>query len=192
MAPTFFTSPLEFRNWLQQHHATESEVLVGFYKVGSKNPSLTWSESVDEALCFGWIDGVRTSIDADRYQIRFTPRKKGSIWSRVNIRKVALLIEQDRMQPAGMAAFEARQEAKSEVYAFEQETVAFTPEQETQFAAHESAWEYFNGLAPSYRKTAIHWVTSAKQETTRHKRLLQLITDSEDGINRWKDTKYKK
>ncbi|RYD51943.1 MAG: bacteriocin-protection protein [Sphingobacteriales bacterium] len=192
MAPIFFASPLEFRNWLNQHHATESELLVGFYKVGSKKPTLTWSESVDEALCFGWIDGVRTSIDADRYQIRFTPRKKGSIWSRVNIRKVALLTEQGRMQPAGTAAFEARQDAKSEVYAFEQETVTLTPEQEMQFAAHEAAWTYFNALAPSYRKTAIHWVTTAKQEATRHKRLLQIIADSENGINRWKDTKYKK
>jgi uncharacterized protein YdeI (YjbR/CyaY-like superfamily) len=191
MSPIFFTSPLEFRNWLSQHHTTESELVVGFYKIGSKKPTLTWSESVDEALCFGWIDGVRTSIDGDRYQIRFTPRKKGSIWSRVNIGKVALLTEQERMQPAGMAAFEARQEAKSEVYAFEQETVALSPEQEAQFAAHEAAWDYFNALAPSYRKSAIHWVTSAKQDATRHKRLLQLIADSEAGINRWKDTKYK-
>ncbi len=191
MAPIFFTSPLELRNWLRQHHATESEVLVGFYKVGSKKPSLTWSESVDEALCFGWIDGVRTSIDADRYQIRFTPRKKGSIWSRVNMGKVALLTAQGRMQPAGIAAFEARQEAKSEVYAFEQESVAFSPEQERQFAAHKVAWQYFNTLAPSYRKAAIHWVKSAKQEVTRSKRLDQLIADSEAGINRWKNTKYK-
>lgn len=192
MAPIFFASPTDFRNWLTQHHATETEVLVGFYKTGTGKMGLSWSESVDEALCFGWIDGVRKAVDAERYQIRFTPRKRGSIWSRVNIQKVALLTAQNRMQPAGIAAFEARQEAKSEVYAFEQETVALLPQIEAHFRKSKSAWRYFEALAPSYRKTAIHWVMSAKQEATRQKRLAELIADSAAGTNRWKDGKYKK
>ncbi len=192
MAPIFFASPADFRNWLSHNHTTETEVLVGFYKTGTGKMGLSWSESVDEALCFGWIDGVRKAVDAERYQIRFTPRKRGSIWSRVNIRKVALLTAQNRMQPAGIAAFEARQEAKSEVYAFEQETVALLPQIEAHFRKSESAWRYFEALAPSYRKTAIHWVMSAKQEATRQKRLAELIADSAAGTNRWKDSKYKK
>lgn len=167
-------------------------MLVGFYKVDSGRPSITWSQSVDEALCFGWIDGVRKSIDKDSYQIRFTQRKATSIWSAVNLTKVEELTRKGLMQPAGLASFEKKTEARSKVYSHEKDGVEFTPDFKKRFQANKKAWDYFQSLAPSYRKVSTHWVMSAKQETTQGKRLHQLIAESEQGTNRWKDNKYKK
>ena len=191
MIPIFFTSQDEFREWLEKNHGDESALFVGFYKVKSGKPTMTWSESVDQALCFGWIDGVKYSIDKDSYKIRFTPRKKTSIWSAVNIRKVENLIENGLMQSAGLESFKNRTESKSKIYAFENAEVMFSPELEKLFKANKAAWDYFQSLAPTYRKPSSNWVMSAKQEATRLKRLLELIADSESGTNKWKENKYK-
>jgi uncharacterized protein YdeI (YjbR/CyaY-like superfamily) len=190
--PTFFAKPSDFRKWLQRNHKSETELLVGFYKVGSGKPSMTWPQSVDEALCFGWIDGVRKSIDKDSYQIRFSQRKPTSIWSAVNIKKIEELTKQGLMQPAGLAIFEKRTEGKSKIYSYEKEEADLTPGFKKQFKANKKAWNYFQLLAPSYKKISVHWVLSAKQEATRLKRLNQLISDSAAGTNRWKDNKYRK
>jgi len=190
--PTFFAKPSDFRKWLQRNHKSETELLVGYYKVGSGKPSMTWSQSVDEALCFGWIDGVRKSIDQDSYQIRFTQRKSTSIWSAINIKKIEELTRQGLMQPAGLASFEKRSASKSKIYSYEKEEEVFTPNFIKQFKANKKAWDYFQALAPSYKKVSTHWVMSAKQETTRLKRLNQLIAESAAGTNQWKDNKYKK
>lgn len=192
MKPRFFSTQAAFRKWLQQHHNTATELVVGFHKVHTGRPSLSWSQSVDEALCFGWIDGVRTSIDEDCYQIRFTPRKPGSIWSAVNIKKIAELTDLGLMQPAGMVAFESRNEQKTKLYAHEHDEVQLSPGFEKQFKADKAAWHYFQSLAPGYRKSSANWVMGAKQEATRLKRLQQLITDSAAGTNAFKDHKYKK
>lgn len=192
MTPIFFAKPSDFRKWLKKNHKKETVLIVGFYKVDSGKPSMTWSQSVDEALCFGWIDGVRTSIDKESYQIRFTPRKPTSIWSTINIKKIEELTRQGLMQPAGLAIFEKRKEEKSKVYSFEKETMRFSKVFEKEFKANKKAWKYFQLLAPSYKKTSIHWVMSAKQEATRLKRLNELIKHSEAATNPWKDNKYKK
>ena len=192
MKPTFFTSQQDFRKWLIKNHKKETELIVGFYKVGSKIPCITWSQSVDEALCFGWIDGVSKSIDENSYQIRFTQRKPTSIWSSVNIKKVNTLIKQGLIQPAGLAAFEKRKEARSNIYAHEMDSRKFTKEQEKILKLNKKAWKYFQSLAPSYKKLSIHWVTSAKLEVTQLKRFKQLVFESENGTNQWKDNKYKK
>jgi uncharacterized protein YdeI (YjbR/CyaY-like superfamily) len=190
--PIFFAKQSDFRKWLAKNHKKESELLVGFYKIDSGKPSLTWSQSVDEALCFGWIDGVRKSIDKDSYQIRFTQRRPTSIWSAVNIQKMEELTRQGLMQPAGLACFEKRTETKSKIYAFENAEVKFLPGFEKQFRANKKAWDYFQSLAPSYRKPSANWVMSAKQEATKIKRLNELITDSELLTNKWKHNKYRK
>jgi uncharacterized protein YdeI (YjbR/CyaY-like superfamily) len=192
MKPQFFAKQSDFRKWLQKNHQKETELLVGFYKVGSGKPSITWPQSVDEALCFGWIDGVRKSIDKDSYQIRFTRRKPNSIWSAINIKKMEELTKKGLVQPAGLAIFEKRTEAKSGIYSHEKEEEELTKDFIKQFKANKKAWRYFQALAPSYRKVSVHWVMSAKQEATRIKRLHQLISDSETGTNQWKDNKYKK
>lgn len=192
MSPHFFATQADFRKWLEKNHKTETELIVGYYKVGSGKPSMTWSQSVDEALCFGWIDGVRRSIDADSYQIRFTPRKASSIWSAVNVKKVEELTKQGLMKPAGLAAFEKLLENKSKIYSHEIGKVEFSAEFESQFKANKKAWDYFQSLAPTYKNASINWVMSAKQEATKTKRLKELIQDSESGINKWKDSKYKK
>lgn len=192
MKPRFFAKAATFRKWLQHHHQSATELVVGFYKVGSGKASMSWPESVDEALCFGWIDGVRTSIDGDSYQIRFTPRKANSIWSAVNIKKVALLTEQGLMQQAGLESFAGRNVQKTKLYSHEQEAVALSPEYIKLFKADKAAWQYFEGLAASYRKSSANWVMSARQEATRLKRLNQLIADSAAGTNQWKDNKYMK
>jgi uncharacterized protein YdeI (YjbR/CyaY-like superfamily) len=192
MAPTFFAKQSAFRKWLQKNHKTETALLVGFYKVGSGKPSITWPQSVDEALCFGWIDGVRNSIDKDSYAIRFTHRKLTSIWSAVNIKKIEALTQQGLMLPAGLTIFEKRTENKSRVYAFENEEVKFSPQFEKMFKANKKAWEYFQLLAASYRKPSTNWVMSAKQDATQIKRLNELIADSELLTNKWKDNKYRK
>ncbi|MEO5595097.1 MAG: YdeI/OmpD-associated family protein [Chitinophagaceae bacterium] len=152
---------------------------------------MTWPQSVDEALCFGWIDGVRKSIDKESYQIRFTQRKPASIWSAINIKKIKELTKQGLMQPAGLASFQKRTESKSKIYSHEKNEVEFTKDANEKFKANKKAWKYFQSLAPSYKKTSTHWVISAKQESTRIKRLNDLISDSESGTNRWKDNKYK-
>lgn len=192
MTPVFFATQADFRKWLEENHQKETELLVGFYKVNSGKQSMTWTQSVDEALCFGWIDGVRTSIDNECYQIRFTPRKPTSIWSAVNIQKIESLINQGLMQPTGLASFGNRKESRSKIYSYEKEEIKFSPELETQFKANRKAWDYLQSLAPSYRKASTNWVMSARQETTKLKRLSELITDSEAGTNQWKDNKYNK
>ena len=192
MKPTFFPSQEDFRKWLEENHQKETELVVGYYKVNSKNPSMTWSESVDQALCFGWIDGIRKSIDEESYQIRFTPRKPTSIWSAINIKKIEELTKKGLMFPAGIAAFENRKEHKSRIYTYENKPTEFPENFLEKFKANKKAWEYFENLAPSYKKTSMFWVMSAKQEATQIKRLQQLITDSENQTNAWKDNKYTK
>lgn len=175
MKPTFFATPALFRKWFEKNHKKASELLVGFYKTGSGKPSITWPQSVDEALCFGWIDGVRRSIDGDSYSIRFTPRKPGSIWSAINIKKVAELTAKGLMKPEGLAAFEKRRDSHSKVYSFEQEKIDFDPNYEKLLKANKKAWTFFDKQVASYKKPAMHWVMSAKQEATRLKRLDTLI-----------------
>lgn len=176
MTPRFFASARDFRAWLARHAATSPELVVGYWKVDSGKPSMTWSESVDEALCHGWIDGVRKRIDDDAYQIRFTPRKPTSIWSAVNIRKFQELSAAGRMTAAGRAAFEKRREDKSAVYAYEQEASAELTAAETRaFKASQQAWTYFQACAPGYRKVILHWITSAKRPETRASRLAKVI-----------------
>ncbi len=192
MTPTFFAKQSDFRKWLERNHKKETELLVGFYKVDSGKASMTWTQSVDEALCFGWIDGVRKSIDSESYQIRFTQRKATSIWSTVNIQKIEVLTKQGLMQPAGLLSFQNRKENKSKIYSYENEEVKFSSDFEKQFKENKKAWEYFKLLAPSYKKPSTNWVMSAKQEATKIKRLAELISDSEAGTNKWKDNKYNK
>jgi uncharacterized protein YdeI (YjbR/CyaY-like superfamily) len=180
--PRFFATPAELRAWLQAHHADEPELLIGFYKKGSGRPSITWPESVDEALCFGWIDGIRRRIDDESYSIRFTPRRPRSIWSAVNIKRAQELIAEGRMTPAGLAAFEARDEQRSAVYSYEQrQRVALEPEQEQRLRANAAAWEWFQSRPPSWRQAAVYWVTSAKRPETRERRLATLIEDAAAG-----------
>jgi uncharacterized protein YdeI (YjbR/CyaY-like superfamily) len=176
--PAFFESPAAFRDWLARNHDSASELLVGFYKRGSGRASITWPESVDQALCFGWIDGVRKRIDEVSYTIRFTPRRRSSTWSAVNIRRVAELIELGLMQPAGLHAFEQRREDKSAIYEYENEPRTLSPADEKRFRANGKAWEYFSAQAPSYRRLAIKYVVSAKKEETQARRLATLIDDS--------------
>ncbi|MCC9070432.1 YdeI/OmpD-associated family protein [Flavobacterium sp. F-65] len=187
MIALFFENQSEFRKWLIINHQLETELLVGFHKINSNKPSMTWSQSVDQALCFGWIDGVRRSIDKDSYSIRFTPRKSTSIWSAINIQKIEDLTQQGLMQPAGLASFKLRKEDKSRIYTHEIAEVHFTEEFEKIFKANKKAWDYFQNLAPSYKKVSKNWVMSAKQEATRIKRLNELITDSEASKNKWKN-----
>ncbi len=182
MDPAFFATPEEFRAWLEAHHETERELLVGFFKKGTGRPSMTWPESVEQALCFGWIDGVRRTVNAESYSIRFTPRKARSTWSAVNIAKVAELTERGLMRPAGLLAFEQRTEDNSVIYSHERtEDAALDEEQERRFRAETAAWEWFQSQPPGYRRTALHWVTTAKRPETREKRLIRLIEDSAAG-----------
>lgn len=180
MKPKFFSNPSQFRAWLQQNHADVQELLVGFYKRDSGKPSITWPEAVDQALCFGWIDGVRRSLDTKRYMIRFTPRKPRSTWSAVNITRAKELVTQGLMSPAGLKTFEQRSDEKSAIYSYEQRKSAkLAPEQEREFRANRQAWNFFETQPPWYRRTATYWVTSAKKEETREKRLATLIEYSE-------------
>jgi uncharacterized protein YdeI (YjbR/CyaY-like superfamily) len=190
--PTFFETPEQFRAWLEEHHETATELLVGFYKKKSGKPSITWPESVDEALCFGWIDGVRRGIDEESYSIRFTPRKPSSNWSSVNIARVAELEKEGRMRPAGRAAFKRRSSARSGIYAYEQRKAArLDPDQQREFESeHPQAWAFFSAQPPGYRQQAIHWVVSAKRPETRAKRLASLIDDSAAGRRLERLTRY--
>jgi uncharacterized protein YdeI (YjbR/CyaY-like superfamily) len=179
---TFFATPAAFRTWLRKHHESASELLVGFYKKGFGKPSITWPQAVDQALCFGWIDGVRRSIDDESYTIRFTPRKPTSTWSAINIRRVAELTRDGLMQPAGLKAFAARSEAKSGIYAYEQRHASkLEPAEEKRFRANKRAWAFFEAQPAGYRRTATWWVVSAKRHATRARRLDTLIEDSAAG-----------
>ena len=180
--PIYFPSAAAFRAWLAAHHASHDELVVGFHKRGTGTPTLTWPESVDQALCFGWIDGVRRRVDEARYTIRFTPRRTGSIWSKSNVAKVAALADAGHMMPAGERAFAARDDAKTGVYSFERARAAtLAPADAKRFRAEPAAWNYFMKQPPSYRRAAYHWVISAKQEATRARRLATLIADSAAG-----------
>jgi uncharacterized protein YdeI (YjbR/CyaY-like superfamily) len=179
MDPIFFATPDEWRAWLAEHHAGASELWVGFHKKASGRPGITWPQAVDQALCFGWIDGVRRSVDESRYVIRFTPRRRNSIWSSVNVARVKQLTEAGLMQPAGVAAYQAGAQAKSGVYSYEQRKDAKLPEPlDRQFRRHRKAWKFFQGQPPGYQRTAVWWVISAKKEETRLRRLAKLIEDS--------------
>ncbi len=181
MNPHFFT-PAQFRKWLEKNHDKETEIIVGFYKKGTGKENMTWTESVEQALCFGWIDAVRRGIDEESYTIRFTRRKPNSIWSNVNIAHVERLTKLGLMQPAGIKAFEARKPEKSGIYAFEKpDNNGLLEENINRFKKNKKAWEWFSRQTPSYQKTAGHWVESAKQDATKEKRLAQLMESSEKG-----------
>jgi uncharacterized protein YdeI (YjbR/CyaY-like superfamily) len=183
MTPTFFPTPADFRNWLEENHEFASELVVGFYKKDSGKTSITWPESVEEALCFGWIDGVRRTLGPDSYMIRFTPRRRGSIWSEVNLRTAEKLIESGRMRPAGVKVFQERDPAKSGVYSFEQRSnPQLPPKLEGEFKSHSDAWAYFQSQPAGYRRLALWWIVSAKQEATRLRRLQTLIADSANHL----------
>ena len=178
MKPTFFKSQSDFRKWLEEHHATSKELLVGFYKKSSGRRSITWPESVDEALCFGWIDGIRRSLDDISYTIRFTPRRPSSIWSVINIKRAEELIDQGLMQPAGLKAFQAKKENRSGIYSYEQRSDRLPEPYEQQIQKNRAAWKFFQSQPPWYRKVSSWWVVSAKKEETRLKRLAKLVEDS--------------
>jgi uncharacterized protein YdeI (YjbR/CyaY-like superfamily) len=179
MTPIYFNNQEEFREWLEKNHKTETELLVGYYKVGSGMPGMSWSQSVDQALCFGWIDGIRRSIDKERYCIRFTPRKPTSIWSKINIDKIGELKKKGLMNPSGLAAFFNRKTSKSGICSFENDPAKLSESLEAGFKVNKSAWDFFKLQAPSYQKMIIHWIMSAKQENTRLIRLQKLIKASE-------------
>ena len=180
MKPTFFRSAAEFRSWLKQHHAKAAELRVGFYKRKSGKPSITWPEAVDQALCYGWIDGLRKSIDDVSYVIRFTPRRPGSTWSAINVRRVRELDRLGVMRAAGLKAFKALKTSK--VYSYEQRhTAALSRADERTFRADKKAWGFFQDQAPWYRRMALWWIVSAKKEETRHRRLAKLMECSRQG-----------
>jgi uncharacterized protein YdeI (YjbR/CyaY-like superfamily) len=180
-SPVFFACSSDFRKWLEANHQKEAEVLAGYYKVKTGKPSMTWSESVDEALCFGWIDGIRKAFDDESYTIRFTPRNPKSNWSAINIKKVEKMISLGKMTPAGLAAFEKRSEARSAIYSYENRPEKLDSELETRLSANEAAWNFFKAQPPSYQKMIIYWTMSAKQEVTRFSRLDKLIEASAKG-----------
>lgn len=180
--PIFFATPAKFRAWLEKNHARVPIQWVGFYRKASGRPSITWPESVDQALCFGWIDGLRKGIDGTSYKIRFTPRKSGSTWSAINIRRAKELIALGLMTPAGLRAFEKRTSEKSAIYSYEQRRNArLSAAQEKLFRANRKAWDFFRAQPAWYQRVTAHWVTSAKKEETRAKRLAALIKDSAAG-----------
>jgi uncharacterized protein YdeI (YjbR/CyaY-like superfamily) len=177
----FFEQPSQLRKWLEAHHLSALELWVGFYKKSSGKPSVTWPEVVEESLCFGWIDGVRKSIDEESYMIRLTPRRTRSIWSAINIRLAERLIQEKRMCPAGLKAFECRTVDRSRIYSYEKEKHVFTEEYLAEFKSHKRAWSFFESQPPSYRRLTTFWVIDAKKEETRRKRLAELIRVSEEG-----------
>lgn len=182
MGPLFFATPAEWRRWLARHHARVDQLWVGFHRKASGRPSITWPESVDEALCFGWIDGLRKTLNAGSYAIRLTPRRAGSIWSVINTQRAAELLKLKRMRPAGLKAYRARTSGRSGVYSFEQRREAkLTRAQQRALRANAGAWRFFAAQAPWYRRTATWWVTSAKWEETKQRRLAMLIADSAQG-----------
>jgi uncharacterized protein YdeI (YjbR/CyaY-like superfamily) len=181
MQPVYFATSAEFRAWLSLHSGRAELLWVGYYKAGSGKASVTWPQSVDEALCFGWIDGLRKRIDAERYMIRFSPRKPGSVWSAINIAKVAELTRRKCMRRAGMAAFKLRRENRSGIYSYEQRTAELPEPYAGRLKRRARAAKYFAGQPSSYRKAAVWWVVSAKQEATRKRRLGRLVEDCAAG-----------
>ncbi len=179
--PIFFEHPAEFRKWLEGNHKTETEVFVGYYRISTKKQCMNWSESVDEAICFGWIDGIRRKIDEVSYCNRFTPRKAKSNWSAVNIKKVEELLKAGKMTSSGISAFEKRTEAKSAMYSYENKPEKLDSALESRFQENSTAWDFFNLQSQSYQKMMFYWVMSAKQETTRFSRLEKLIGSCERG-----------
>ncbi len=177
----FFARPEDLRDWFDRNHETADELWLGYYRKATGRPSVDWSQAVDEALCVGWIDGVRRSVDETSFVQRFTPRRKGSTWSVVNVAKVAALTEQGRMRRAGISAFDARSAEKTAIYAYEREIAAFTPKEERQIQADAAAWADWQTRPPSYRRAVTHWVTSAKRPATRARRLEALIADAAAG-----------
>src|SRR5262245_33125973 len=181
-SPIFFATPAEFRRWLERHHETAKDLWVGFHKRATGKPSLTWPQSVDEALCVGWIDGLRKSLGADAYAIRFSPRRSGSIWSAINLRRVPELEAEGRMKAAGLAAFRARDPKRANVYSFENQPATLAPAFARRLRASRPGAAFFAAQVPSYQRTCIHWVMSAKQETTRERRFAMLLESCERGI----------
>lgn len=181
MNVTFFRTPADFREWLERHHADTGELWVGYYKKNSGRQSVTWPETVDQALCFGWIDGIRKSIDETAYAIRFTPRKTTSTWSNVNINRARELAAQGLMHPAGLRAFEARKENKSGIYSYEQRTENLPEPFGSMLKENKAAWDFFHTQPSSYRRAAGWWIVSARKEETRLKRLERLIHHSAEG-----------
>ena len=175
--PVFFATEADFRRWLEAHHATAPELLVGFWKKASGKPSIDWPQARDQALCFGWIDGVRRSLGEEAYTIRFTPRRKGSIWSKVNVERFAALRAAGQMTPAGVRAYEENK-GKTGLYSYERALAALEPEQEALFRENRAAWADWEKRPAGYRKVVLHWVTSAKRPETRAKRLAILIDSS--------------
>ncbi len=181
LKPIFFSKQADFRKWLEKNHDKDSEVLVGFFKVSSGKSGMTWSQSVDEALCFGWIDSVGKSVDEERYTIRFTPRKPKSNWSHINIRKVEELTRQGLMRPAGLAAFANREDKRSGIYSYENAPKTLDEKYEKKFKANKKAWAFFQAQPPYYQRVMTHRVMSAKQEATQLSRLEELIIASKEG-----------
>ncbi len=179
--PRFFATPDEWREWLKQHHQKETALWVGFHKKASGQPSIDWPQSVDEALCYGWIDGLRRGIDEHTYKIRFTPRRADSTWSAVNLKRFEELRRENRVQPAGLAIWESRQPEKAELYSYERQEAQLSDEHLAEFRKTPEAWRFFEQQPPGYRKTASWWVISAKKEETRQRRLQTLIEDSQAG-----------
>lgn len=182
MSVQSFATPDDLRAWFDEHAGERAELHLGFWKKGTGRPSVTWPEAVDEALCVGWIDGVRRRLDDESYAIRFTPRTQGSTWSAVNVARMAVLEAEGRVREPGRAAFAARREDRTATYAYERREEAALPvEQQARFEAVPDAWAFFTAQAPSYRRTAVHWVVSAKREQTRERRFAQLVADSAAG-----------
>ncbi|MBZ0282438.1 MAG: YdeI/OmpD-associated family protein [Anaerolineae bacterium] len=181
MSAIYFTSPDELRQWLLENHDKTSEVLIGFYKKSASTKGITYNEALDECLCFGWIDGVRKGVDAERYTIRWTPRKTRSIWSAVNLKRIVELIDMGRVQPSGLKTYEERDQRMQGIYSHENPDQPLNADYETRFRENASAWELFLSKPPSYQKAARHWVMTAKQEATRLKRLNELIDYSAKG-----------
>jgi uncharacterized protein YdeI (YjbR/CyaY-like superfamily) len=177
----FFASPEELRDWFDAHHQTADELWVGYHRKATGRPTVSWPQAVDEALCVGWIDGVRYRLDEERHAQRFTPRRKGSIWSAINTKRAGELVAEGRMRPAGKRAFEARSPEKTAIYSYEREVAAFTKEQQARFEADTAAWAFFQAQAPSYRRSITHWVSSAKRDETRERRFEKLLEDSRAG-----------
>lgn len=179
--PLFFTAPNDLRKWLRQNHTKADELWVGYYRKGSGKPSITWPESVDEALCVGWIDGIRKRIDHESYKVRFTARRRGSIWSSINIRRAEALTNDGRMRPQGLKAFAARRENKSGIYSYEQRRAELEEPYQSLLRKNKAAWEFFAAQPSSYRKMIAWWILSAKREEARQRRLQKLIEASADG-----------
>jgi uncharacterized protein YdeI (YjbR/CyaY-like superfamily) len=183
VAPRFFATPAEFRRWLSRHAATAKELLVGFHKVGTGKPSMTWPQSVDEALCFGWIDGIRRRLDEESYAIRFTPRRKGSIWSQVNIARAESLIADERMKPAGLAEYGKRFHHAKSGYSYERKAEAeLSPAEVKALRANKVAWAFHGKVAPGYRKACVHWVASARRPETRARRFARYLAACAAGV----------